>query len=74
MKNNYIIIGDSISYGIGGYKSLGWVSMFKQKLLNKEGTKESTNYVHSAAFPGATSQDIKSKINSIVETFIMKML
>lgn len=69
MKNNYIIIGDSIIYGIGGYQQNGWVSMLKNELLNREGTKESTNYVHCVGFPGATSKDILEKIESIVKTY-----
>lgn len=35
MKNNYIIVGDSVVYGIGGYQKNGWVSMLKNELLNK---------------------------------------
>ena len=69
MKNNYIIIGDSIIYGVGGYEHNGWVSMLKNKLLNAEGTKESTNFVHCVGFPGATSKDIVEKFNSIVDTY-----
>lgn len=69
MKNNYIIIGDSIVYGIGGYHQNGWVNMLKNELLNREGTKESTNYVHCVGFPGATSKDISEKIEFIVNTY-----
>lgn len=29
MKNNYIIIGDSITYGIWDLESGGWSAMFK---------------------------------------------
>lgn len=68
-KNNYIIVGDSITYGIGGYQQNGWVSILKNKLLNKEGTKESTNYVHCVGFPGATSKEILKKFESIVATY-----
>ena len=69
MKNNYIIVGDSVVYGIGGYQTNGWVSMLKNELLNKEGTKNSTNYVHCVGFPGVTSKDIAEKIESIVNTY-----
>ncbi len=69
MKNNYIIIGDSIIYGVGGYQQNGWVSMLKNELLNREGTKESTKYVHCIGFPGATSKDISEKIEAIVNTY-----
>lgn len=69
MKNNYIVIGDSIVYGIGGYDQNGWASMLKNKLLNQEGTKESTNYVHCVGFPGATSKSILDKIESIVDVY-----
>lgn len=72
MKNNFIVIGDSIVYGIGGYEQNGWVSMLKNKLLNQEGTKESTNYVHCVGFPGATSIDILGKIESIINTYYNK--
>ncbi|MCH5166387.1 MAG: SGNH/GDSL hydrolase family protein [Erysipelotrichales bacterium] len=69
MKNNYIIIGDSLVYGIGGYKQNGWVSMFKNKLLNDNQTKYLNDHVHCIGFPGATSKDIAQKIKSIIETY-----
>ena len=28
MNNNYIVIGDSIAYGIGDFKSGGWSSWY----------------------------------------------
>lgn len=69
MKNNYIVIGDSIVYGIGGYAQNGWVSMLKNNLLNQEETKNSTNYIHCVGFPGATSKDILNKIDSIIDVY-----
>ena len=62
MNNNYIIIGDSITYGIGDFESGGWAAMFKNYIVKKDDTKKCSNYVHVAGFPGATSTDILSKI------------
>ena len=69
MNNNYIIIGDSITYGIGDLESGGWAAMFKNYIVKKDDTKECNNYVHVAGFPGATSTDILFKIDSILKSF-----
>ena len=69
MNNNYIIIGDSITYGIGDLESGGWAAMFKNYIVKKDDTKECNNYVHVAGFPRATSTDILSKIDSILKSF-----
>ena len=69
MKTNYIVIGDSITYGIGDLESGGWATMFKQYIVNKDDSKVCNNYVHIAAFPGATSTDILNKIESILKAF-----
>ena len=69
MNNNYIIIGDSITYGIGDFESGGWAAMFKNYIVKKDDTKECSNYVHVVGFPGATSIDILSKIDSILKLF-----
>ena len=69
MNNNYIIIGDSITYGIGDFESGGWAAMFKNYIVKKDDTKECSNYVHVTGFPGATSTDILTKIDSILKTF-----
>lgn len=69
MKNNYIVVGDSITYGIGDFESGGWATMFKSYIVKKDDSKECSNYVHVAGFPGATSTDILTKIDSILKTF-----
>lgn len=69
MKDNYIFVGDSITYGIGGFQSNGWVSMLKSFIINKESGKKPTKFVHCVGFPGATSKDIIEKFNSIVDTY-----
>ena len=69
MNNNYIIIGDSISYGIGDYESGGWTAMFKKYIVNKDDSKVCNNYVHVVGFPGATSTDILNRIDSIYNSF-----
>ena len=70
MKNNYIVIGDSITYGIGDFESGGWSAMFKKFIVNKDDSKVCNNYVHVAGFPGATSNDILKKIDNILVSFI----
>ncbi len=70
MKNNYIIIGDSITYGIGDFESGGWSAMFKKFIVNKDDSKICNNFVHIAGFPGATSKDILNKIDNILNSFI----
>ena len=69
MNNNYIIIGDSITYGIGDFESGGWATMFKNYIVKKDNSKECSNYVHVVGFPGATSTDILTKIDSILKSF-----
>ena len=69
MNNNYIVIGDSIAYGIGDFKSGGWSSMLKNYIVNKDDSKLCNNYVHIAGFPGATSVDILNKIEYIFNCF-----
>lgn len=72
MKTNYIIMGDSITYGIGDFESGGWTTLLKNYIVNKDDSKVCNNYVHIAAFPGATSLDILNKTNSILQSFIHK--
>lgn len=72
MNTNYIIIGDSITYGIGDFESGGWASMFKNYIVNKDDSKICNNYVHVVGFPGATSSDILDKIDSILQVFLHK--
>ena len=67
MNNNYIIIGDSITYGIGDFETGGWSTMFKKYIVNKDDSKVSNNYVHIAAFPGATSTETVNKIDNILQ-------
>ena len=69
MNNNYIIIGDSITYGIGDFESGGWATMFKNYIVKKDNSKECSNYVHVVGFPGATITDILTKIDSILKSF-----
>ena len=69
MENNYIIIGDSITYGIGDFENGGWATMFKNYIVNKDDSKECSNYVHIAGFPGARSNDILNKISNILQSF-----
>lgn len=70
MSNNYIIIGDSITYGIGDFESGGWSAMFKNFIVNKDDSKVCNNFVHVAGFPGATSNDILNKLDNILDSFI----
>lgn len=72
MGTNYIIIGDSITYGIGDFENGGWATMFKNYIVNKDNSKVCNNYVHIAGFPGATSSDILNKINSILQSFMQE--
>lgn len=67
--NNYIIIGDSITYGIGDIETGGWASMFKKHIVSQDDSKVCNNYVHIVGFPGATSNDILNKINYIFNTY-----
>ena len=70
MNNNYIIIGDSITYGIGDFETGGWSAMFKKYIVGKDDSKVCNNYVHIAGFPGATSSDILEKIDGILKSFL----
>lgn len=72
MGTNYIIIGDSLTYGIGDFESCGWATMFKNYIVNKDDSKVCNNYVHIAGFPGATSLDILEKVDNILQVFMHK--
>ena len=72
MNKNYIIIGDSITYGIGDYDTLGWATMLKKEIVNKDGTDMCSNLVHIAGFPGATSTEVLERIDNIYRTFQYK--
>ena len=62
MNRNFIIIGDSIIYGIGDYNELGWATMLKKYVVSKDSTLTCSSFVHIAGFPGATSSDILYKL------------
>ena len=67
--NNYIIIGDSIVYGIGDFENGGWATMFKKYVVKKDTTKICNKFVHIVGFPGATSKDVLSKLDSILDCY-----
>lgn len=69
MKNNYIFVGDSIVYGIGDYENNGYTSMFKHMIIGMDKSISCSNYVHIAAYPGCTSNDIVSRIDAILDSF-----
>lgn len=69
MNTNYIVVGDSITYGIGDYENNGWTALLKKYIISKDDSKVCNNYVHIAGFPGATSTDILNKIEDILNTF-----
>ena len=67
--NNYIIIGDSITYGIGDLETGGWATMFKKHIVSSDNSKVCNNLVHIIGFPGAISTDILNKIDFIYNTY-----
>ena len=69
LKNNFIIIGDSITYGIGDFENCGWATLFKKFIVNKDDSKVCNNFVHIAGYPGATSTDILNRIEYIFNSF-----
>ena len=64
---NYIIIGDSITYGIGDSETGGYASMFKKYIVDKDTSIVCSNFVQIAGFPGATSKDILSRIDNLLD-------
>lgn len=69
MKKNYILIGDSVVYGIGSYENCGWSTLFKKYIIGMDDTKECNNFVHIAGFPGARSNDILNRIDNILDGY-----
>ena len=69
MNNNYIVIGDSITYGIGDFENGGWSERFKKYILSKDDSKVCNNYIHIAGFSGATSTDILNRLEYIFNSF-----
>ena len=70
MYNNFIIIGDSITYGIGDYDDLGWATLFKKYIVGLDKTLTCSNLVHIAGYPGATSMDILTRLDGILDAFL----
>jgi len=69
VKTNYIVIGDSITYGIGDFENGGWAGMLKSYIVHQDDSKVCNNYVHIAGFPGATSTDILNKMDNLLQSF-----
>lgn len=65
MNKNYIIIGDSIAYGIGDYETLGWATMFKKNIMSKDNTYVCNNFAHIVGYPGATSFEVLERIDAV---------
>ncbi len=69
MKTNYLIIGDSIAYGVGATDNGGFSNLLKSNFLKSESSKKTENYVHCIGFPGATSKDILDKMPTILNLY-----
>jgi len=69
MKKNYIIVGDSIAYGIGDIKDGGWSTMLKKYAISKPYNPDDVMRVHVAAFPGITSIELEPKIEDIIKAY-----
>lgn len=69
MKTNYLIIGDSIAYGVGAADNGGFSNLLKSNFLKSESSKKTENYVHCIGFPGATSKDILDKTPTILNLY-----
>lgn len=69
MKMNYLIIGDSIAYGVGATDNGGFSNLLKSNFLKSESSKKTENYVYCIGFPGATSKDILDKMPTILNLY-----
>lgn len=70
MKNNIIICGDSIVYGVGDNPEKGGWANRLTSIFNKENVGKTNNhYVHSVGFPGAKTTDIVERFESICKSF-----
>ena len=70
MKTSYILVGDSIAYGIGDFEQNGWTSMFKNRTISlDQNSLYCSNYVHVAAYPGGTSSDVAQRMPHILGAF-----
>ena len=68
MKNNIIICGDSIVYGVGDNPEKGgWANRLKSIFDQENNGKTNKNYVHSIGFPGAKTTDIVARFENICE-------
>lgn len=69
MKNNIIICGDSIVYGVGDDSEKGgWANRLKSIFDKENNGKTNKNYVHSIGFPGAKTADIVVRFENICES------
>ncbi len=69
MKKNYLIIGDSIAYGVGATDNGGFSNFLKSNFLKSESSKKTENYVHCIGFPGAISKNILDKMPTILNLY-----
>ena len=68
MKNNIIICGDSIVYGVGDNSEKGgWANRLKGIFDKENNGKNNKNYVHSIGFPSAKTTDIVARFENICE-------
>ena len=69
MKDNFIIVGDSIAYGIGDPIDGGWTSMLKKYAIARPYSPNDVMRVHVAAYPGATTSELVPKLDNAIKTY-----
>ncbi len=74
MRDNIIIVGDSIAYGIGDPIDGGWSTMLKKYSIARPYSPNDVMRVHVAAFPGATTADITPRLDDIIKAYYDRSL
>jgi len=70
MNKNYIIIGDSITYGAGSKdSSFGYATLFKAYITHKYSRTFKNHYVHICGFSGYNTDHIENSFESLVKAY-----
>jgi len=71
MNKNYIIIGDSITYGAGSKdSSFGYAALFKAYITHKYSRTFKNYYVHICGFSGYNTDHLEPNFEALVKSYL----
>lgn len=70
MEKNYILIGDSITYGAGSTNcSFGWASLFKEYISSKSKVRGKLDLINICGFNGYNTNHLKKVFKNIIKGY-----